>query len=74
MLDLSTTAAPRRETAWEFRLIYAASFAFFLAAGIVARALPSHWRPKPVGAAGGKSVFGEAKAAASIVVPLAFMG
>lgn len=74
MLDLGTQASSRRETTWEFRLLFAASFVFFLAAGIVSRVLPGSWRATPAGVGGRSSVFGEAKAAAGIVVPLAFMG
>jgi hypothetical protein len=68
------SASSRRERTWEFRLLFVVSFVTFLAAGIVARALPGQWRPHPPGPQGDKSVFGEAKAAASIFVPFAFMG
>lgn len=62
---------PRKSEAGEFRLIYLASFAIFLVVGLVARFLPEPWRPYP---AGGKSLIGEAKAAADTFVPFAFMG
>jgi hypothetical protein len=68
------SASSRREETWEFRLLFVVSFVTFLVAGIVARALPGPWRPHPPGPQGYKSIFGEAKAAASIFVPFAFMG
>lgn len=70
----ATLTSSRREEAWEFRLLYAVSVAIFLVAGIVARVLPDTWRPHPPGPSGSGSLFGEAKAAAGVFVPFAFMG
>jgi hypothetical protein len=64
----------RKEEAGEFRLIFVASFVIFLLVGLVSRFLPEHWRPVPAGLEGGKSLIGEARAAANTFVPFAFMG
>jgi hypothetical protein len=62
--------ARRREETVEFRLIFAATFTVFLVAAMVARILPWQWQQQRAGS----SVFAEAKAAASTIVPFAFMG
>jgi light-harvesting complex 1 beta chain len=64
----------RKEEATEFRLVFMASFVIFLLIGLVARILPWRWRPFPPGPEGYRSIVGEAKAAANMFVPLAFMG
>jgi hypothetical protein len=54
----------------EFRLIYAASYAAYLALALIERASPLYWwRGGPR-----KSAFREAREAASNSVPYAFMG
>lgn len=67
-------AQARRQKRLEYRLLFVVSFVIFLVAGLVSRALPDPWRPRPPGPPSGKSVLGEAKAAATIFVPFAFMG
>lgn len=64
----------RREEAWDFRLIFATSFAIFLVAAVVGRLLPWRWSPRPAGRAGSKSVIAEARATTNTFVPFAFMG
>jgi len=66
------TFTQRRKTeAREFRLIYAACFAVFLVAGLVARLLA------PFGGQSGaprRSIIDEARTAAQTSIPFAFMG
>ena len=69
-----TSPRPRRGEVSEFRLIFMVSFAIFLLVAVVERVLPSSWRSHAGAADGGKSIFGEARAAARTFVPLAFMG
>ncbi len=64
----------RRAEEREFRLLYAVSFGFFLVVVAAVRLLPRPWRPQLVGAGGDRSIIAEAKAAASIAIPFAFMG
>jgi hypothetical protein len=68
------SSRPRRGEASEFRLIFMVSFAIFLLVAMVERVLPSSWRSQVGAPDGGKSVIGEARAAARTFVPLAFMG
>lgn len=56
----------------ELRLIFAAFYAVFLVAEIVARLLPSRWSGGGVFAVG--SIFREAKASASRALAFAYMG
>lgn len=58
----------------EFRAIYWAAFAVFLAAALVGRVLPRKWRLFQSGDMAGRSVFQEARAAAGAFVPFAMMG
>lgn len=68
------SASPRsRGGEGESRLIFAVCFAIFLPVALLARAVPG-WRPGPLGPAGARSVVGEARAAAAMIVPFAFMG
>lgn len=60
---------PRQRETLQFRLIYLVSFMVFLLAAIVGRLAPGAWRRGHRG----KSIFGEAKAAANTVVPFVFM-
>lgn len=76
MTHPATIASPplprlRRAEAQEFRLIFLASFAFYLVAAIVARLTP--WRATAVRRRGGPSIIGEARASAYASIPLAFM-
>lgn len=80
MASLVTTSSSvpfsraRREEAWDFRLIFATSFAIFLVAAVVGRLLPWRWSPRPAGRAGSRSVIAEARATTNTFVPFAFMG
>jgi hypothetical protein len=75
-MSRSSSAAlrPRRGETSEFRLIFMVSFAIFLMVAVIERVLPSSWRSHALGHDGGKSIFGEARAAAHTFVPFAFMG
>jgi len=76
MSSVPKTSRPpreRRADAQEFRLIYLASFAFYLVAAIASRLAPWGWASAR-NRGGGRSVFGEARAAAYASIPLAFMG
>ena len=64
----------RRGEVSEFRLIFMVSFAIFLMVAVIERVLPSSWRSSAFGPDSGKSIFGEARAAARTFVPFAFMG
>jgi len=64
----------RRAEEREFRLLYAVSFVFFLVVVAAVRLLPRPWRPRLVGSGADRSIIAEAKAAASIAIPYAFMG
>ena len=57
----------RKDGTWEYRLIFGAMFIVFLVAALFERALPRSWRRS-------KSVFREAREAASTYAPYAFMG
>lgn len=70
----AASSRPRRAEAGEFRLLFVASFAIFLLVAVVERVLPSSWRAHAFGPDSGKSIFGEARAAARTFVPFAFMG
>ncbi len=70
----SASSRPRRGEVSEFRLIFMVSFAIFLMVAVIERVLPSSWRSPALGLDGGKSIFGEARAAAHTFVPFAFMG
>lgn len=70
----SPASRPRRGEVGEFRLIFMISFAIFLMVAVIERVLPSSWRSHALGPDGGKSIFGEARAAAHTFVPFAFMG
>lgn len=67
-------AKSRRDEAAEFRLLFVASFPFFLAAAAIGRLLPRRWRGDRRGLSGYRSIFGEARASANACVPFAFMG
>ena len=67
-------ARQRQEEAWEFRLIFFASFIVFLLVAGIGRCLPPQWRACPPGPGECKSIIEEAKQAANIVAPFAFMG
>lgn len=64
----------RQAELWQFRLIFMMAFFIFLVVAIIARLLPRQWRPGSAGELSHKSIIDEAKAAASTVVPFAFMG
>lgn len=65
-------ARKRRRKAVEFWLYFAATYPIFLVIAIVSRFLPRAMRP--FGTERGRSVFGDAKAAAYTVLPFVFMG
>ena len=73
-IEQCIVAAAHEARPSEFRLIFVVSFAIFLMVAVVERVLPSSWRSHAVGPDGGKSIFGEARAAAHTFVPFAFMG
>jgi hypothetical protein len=64
----------RQKEAIEFRLLFTVTFTVFLMAAAVSRLLPADWRPLPPQAGADRSIIGEAKAAANMIVPYAFMG
>lgn len=70
------TAVTRNRSAEgrEYRAIYVAAFALFLAAALLSRFLPPRWRPFPPSAERGHSILKEARAAAGAFVPFAMMG
>lgn len=72
MSDLS--ARSRRHETAEFRLIFALGFVIFLVAALIARLVPESMRPRSLSAKGSRSIFHQAKTAASNCVPFAFMG
>lgn len=65
-------AKQKKKVTWEYRLIFLLSFCLFLVAAIVERMMPHKWMGQT--AKSHKSVFVEAKEAASTSVPFAFMG
>jgi hypothetical protein len=67
-MSTSPLVTRRREETVEF--IFATAFIVFLVAATVGRLLPGQWQPHRAGG----SVFAEARAAASTIVPFAFMG
>lgn len=69
--SLTSRKAKRTEDAREFQALYLICLALFLPAAIAARILPARWRPWPPT---NRSVFSEARAAASAFVPFAMMG
>lgn len=81
MTDILTTATAevrqggRASRTAEFRIYYAICLMIFLPVLAIARLIPGTSRPVP-GVRGSRrqSILGEAKAAASAVVPFAFMG
>ncbi|MEM6491935.1 MAG: hypothetical protein AAF684_08585 [Pseudomonadota bacterium] len=73
-----TTAAfgrrARKTEAWEFKLLRALSFVYFLGFVAVARLLPRAWRPAALREGGYGRLFADARAGANTVVGYAFMG
>lgn len=63
----------KKKEAVEFRLIFMLIFPVFLAAAILARLIPGHKRSFIGAAQAGRSVIGEARAAANTCIPFAFM-
>ena len=55
----------------EYLFYYVATYPVFLLIATLSRLLPRAWRPF---ASGGRSVFGDARAAAHTVLPCVFMG
>lgn len=70
---MKTGARTRSKETWEFRLIFAVCFLMFLIGACFARLLPRRNRAGAAHPLGPKSIFGEAKLAASNSVPFAFM-
>jgi len=64
----------RARNSIEFRVIFATTFAVFLVGALVSRLLPWHWQVGRAETARRISVIAEAKAAANVFVPIAFMG
>ncbi|MGA2125446.1 MAG: hypothetical protein ABSG76_04755 [Xanthobacteraceae bacterium] len=69
----SAPTRSRKGEAIEFKLIFHASFVFFLIAALVSRVVVQPWRATH-GVAAHKSIFEEARAATSRTIPFAFMG
>lgn len=65
-------AKAKRKDAWEFRLIFLLSFCAFFVAALLERLTPQHWRAGKTNSR--KSIFRQAKEAASTSIPYAFMG
>jgi NaMN:DMB phosphoribosyltransferase len=63
--------AARRQEALEYRLVYLAGFAVFLAVAVATRLLPGRQRHPQRRR---RSIVGEARAAADTFIPFAFMG
>jgi hypothetical protein len=63
--------AARQQEALEYRLVYLAGFAVFLAVAVATRLLPAGRRRSP---GRDRSIVGEARAAANTFIPFAFMG
>lgn len=74
---MKTVAAPTDQATadsnWQYRCIYAVTFAVFLAVVIVARLLPARWRPWPAAGPERLSIVAETRAVTSTIIPFAFM-
>lgn len=66
-------AAARRET-WEFRLLLAITMLLFLPIAAASRLLPRAWRPLAAFSDESEGIYVEARRAAGVVIPCAFMG
>jgi hypothetical protein len=64
----------RQQEALEYRLVYLAGFAVFLAVAVATRLLPGRQRQRHPQQARRRSIVGEARAAADTFIPFAFMG
>ncbi len=73
MTDHAVFSRLRKQDEREYRLLFALGFLFFLAIALVTRLLPRRWRPFPPGPNGHRSIIGDAKAAADVSIPYAFM-
>jgi hypothetical protein len=73
-MHASVPLARLRTEERESRLLFAGLFAIFLPIAAAARVLPRRWRPAPLGPHGRRSIHGEAKAAASTIIPFVYMG
>ncbi|MGU3540977.1 hypothetical protein [Methylobacterium sp. A54F] len=71
MRSMEATSRLHRE-GFEFRVILAATYPFFLAAAVAQRLMPAAAARPALGAR--RSVFGEARAMAISAIPFAFMG
>lgn len=56
----------------EYRLTMALAYVFFLVVAIVNRLMPKRWRANLAGLDGKRSVFSEARIAASTCIPFAY--
>ena len=68
-------ARPRghRQEEREFKIALALGFIVFLLVALGARLMPRSWRPQLLAGGDGLSVIAEARRAAHIVIPFAFM-
>jgi hypothetical protein len=75
-LVMQRSLSPSRQhaEAFQFRLILAATYPFFLVAALIQRLLPSRSSGRSGLPVTRRSVFGEAKAMAVSAIPFAFMG
>jgi hypothetical protein len=78
MVDMTRQSGLRthrpRPASLEYQLYFGVTFLILLPVFIAARLLPRRWHPLPSIRDAGKSPFGEARMAASMVVPFVFMG
>jgi len=70
---IETRLRGHRHEEREFKIALALGFIVFLIVAIGARLLPRSWRPQLLAGGDGLSVIGEARRAAHIVIPFAFM-
>lgn len=63
----------RQGMRWEYRVLFAFAFLWFLIVAAGTRFLPRSWRPQLPGIEPHRSIFGEAWAVAGTLVPFAFM-
>lgn len=73
MQKVHDDSRPAPDEGVAYRLIYATSFAVFLAVGAVQRLMPWQWH-LPQRAAARRSLVDEAARAAGTITPFAFMG
>jgi hypothetical protein len=78
MVDLTRSGGLRpgrsRPATLEYQLYFAVTFLILLPVFLAARLLPRRWHPYPAVREQRRTPFGEARAAAGMIVPFVFMG